>query len=181
MTGMLSFFADTLEMQEGEKEFDALLCTRVMSRLALVDGILLLADRDIGDIGRHFWPLHSTVVKLLVVDISFLLSLTTSVIASLLPTCCFAHLITESKTTKGNTYICVDGRGAKSRGPAAFGEAWGLQVAVKILNPPIPPPRSFHLRRACLRRRRQEEGQGERATGLVGGVEGWRGGGVRSA
>ena len=91
MTGMLSFFADTLEMQEGEKDFDAFLCTRVMSRLALVDGILLLADRDIGEVGRHFWPLHSTVVKLLVVDTSFLLSLTTSVVASLLPTCCFAH------------------------------------------------------------------------------------------
>ena len=91
MTGTLSFFADTSEMQEGEKDFDALLCTRVMSRLALVDGILLLADRDIGEVGRHFWPLHSTVVKLLVVDTSFLLSLTTSVVASLLPTCCFAH------------------------------------------------------------------------------------------
>ena len=91
MTGTLSFFADTSEMQEGEKEFDALLCTRVMSRLALVDGILLLADRDIGEVGRHFWPLHSTVVKLLVVDTSFLLSLTTSVVASLLPACCFAH------------------------------------------------------------------------------------------
>ena len=91
MTGRLSFFADTSEMQEGEKEFDALLCTRVMSRLALVDGILLLPDRDFGEVGRHFWPLHSTVVKLLVVDTSFLLSLTTSVVASLLPTCCFAH------------------------------------------------------------------------------------------
>ena len=61
MTGMLSFFADTLEMQEGEKDFDALLCTRVMSRLALVDGIHLLADRDIGDIGRNFWPRCSRV------------------------------------------------------------------------------------------------------------------------
>ena len=91
MTGRLSFFADTSEMQEGEKDFDALLCARVMSRLALVDGIHLLADRDIGEVGRHFWPPYSRVVKLLVVDTSFLLSLTTSVVASLLPACCCAH------------------------------------------------------------------------------------------
>ena len=68
--------ADPLEIQEGEREpseslkddlqefFDALLCASVMSWLALVDWIYLLADRYIGDIvGRHFWPPNSRVVS----------------------------------------------------------------------------------------------------------------------
>ena len=42
--------------------FDALLCASVMSWLAVVDWIYLLADRYIGDIvGRHFWPPYSRV------------------------------------------------------------------------------------------------------------------------